>query len=671
MNLICYWLAQLIIYASDIFQNKARKAGFNSTTSRQIMNFDLFWYTHSACVSSSINSATKESNISKKGDTVLLGWHIVCTPCCPKPAAGLLQRAQKNHHIKMLTFITSLASQFRVEYIHQLNTCGLRYPSPRMGGFKGETGASPVLSRNCKSAIMLTSQVARLSPFTTASRKGGVNSVQTIGNLTTPPLSHDRGFCLTICHKKRQTHTNKFCAIVSHLQEQAMLTKRKLWFIGSTTIFGIFLALSFLFLFPRQSPAQEPDKANIVVQFDENRSVVREIKFTAPITGFAALMRTGLDVEYQDFGWGIAVCSIEGVGCPAEDCFCDPSGKYWGYFYWDGGNWQSHSAGATDHQLNAGDTDGWYWGAWGETLTHISPTLAAKGALAWIQTQQVITDGGFGGDSVTMDALIATASNHIDPRTWAAAPGAPSLRDYFLIKGADIADDDAGNAGKLAVGLAASGLCYPYGAPTPMDYYDPGTGLYDPLPPNHAMAIVGTAALSQTIPVEAVQALIDMQNLDGGWSWASGFGSDSNSTAIAIQALVAAGQSVTSTEVVSGLLYLKSAQNEDGGFTYDPKSIWGTASDVNSTAYAINAIYAAGQDPMTGTWVISNTNPISYLLSVQMDNGAFPWQPGYGENLLATVQAVPALLGYHLPIKQFQLPECPAPAYLPLVIQEP
>jgi hypothetical protein len=65
--------------------------------------------------------------------------------------------------------------------------------------------------------------------------------------------------------------------------------------------------------------AQGPDKAHVIVQFDDD-AVGRRIDFTAPISGLRALELTGLEVVTQDFGGGlIGVCSIEGVGCPASN----------------------------------------------------------------------------------------------------------------------------------------------------------------------------------------------------------------------------------------------------------------------------------------------------------------------------------------------------------------
>jgi prenyltransferase beta subunit len=167
--------------------------------------------------------------------------------------------------------------------------------------------------------------------------------------------------------------------------------------------------------------------------------------------------------------------------------------------------------------------------------------------------------------------------------------------------------------------------------------------------------------------LSATNYLRGLQQSDGGWEWIpGGFGSgtDTNSTALALQALVAAGESPTATAVISGLQYLKMAQNNDGGFPYDPDSPWGTDSDVNSTAYVVQAIYSAGQDPTT--WTISATNPISYLLDLQLANGSFEWQPGTGANLFSTQQAIPALLGRFDPLTRKILTECPA-FFLPLI----
>jgi prenyltransferase beta subunit len=191
----------------------------------------------------------------------------------------------------------------------------------------------------------------------------------------------------------------------------------------------------------------------------------------------------------------------------------------------------------------------------------------------------------------------------------------------------------------------------------PISYYHASTGAYSSTNPfdtgtgAHAWGMLGTAALSQTVPPSANQYLKDLQKANGGWEWDIGFGTDTNSTALAVQALVASGEPTTSLVILDALTYLKSTQNiADGGFPYNPDGGWPGAenSDTNSTAYVVQALLAAGQDPTTGTWVVASSDPISYLLSMQLPDGSFEWQTGFGSDLLGTRQAIPALLGRSL-----------------------
>jgi hypothetical protein len=68
---------------------------------------------------------------------------------------------------------------------------------------------------------------------------------------------------------------------------------------------------------PTPAAAAGVNRATLVVQLDGMRSLVRPITFTAPISGLAALERSGLALVTSATEWGPAVCSIAGVGCPA------------------------------------------------------------------------------------------------------------------------------------------------------------------------------------------------------------------------------------------------------------------------------------------------------------------------------------------------------------------
>ncbi|WP_327385715.1 MULTISPECIES: prenyltransferase/squalene oxidase repeat-containing protein [unclassified Streptomyces] len=117
---------------------------------------------------------------------------------------------------------------------------------------------------------------------------------------------------------------------------------------------------------------------------------------------------------------------------------------------------------------------------------------------------------------------------------------------------------------------------------------------------------------------------------------------DTNATAAALQALKALGGH--DAEVKSGVDWLKSVQNEDGGWSYVP----GSPSDANSTAVVISALAVAGEKPAE---VKSKAGKSAYegLLPFQLgctaepaaDRGAFAYQPADGK-LLANADATAA-----------------------------
>jgi len=110
---------------------------------------------------------------------------------------------------------------------------------------------------------------------------------------------------------------------------------------------------------------------------------------------------------------------------------------------------------------------------------------------------------------------------------------------------------------------------------------------------------------------------------------------DSNTTAMAVMALIAAG---AGEEIGPSLGYFRSVQNEDGGWTYQKPSAFGEDTDANSTALVLQALVTAGEDP--AAW----NDPAQALLALQVPSGAFIFNAANSsENLLATVQALPAL----------------------------
>ncbi|MGW6980600.1 prenyltransferase/squalene oxidase repeat-containing protein [Streptomyces sp. NPDC054932] len=117
---------------------------------------------------------------------------------------------------------------------------------------------------------------------------------------------------------------------------------------------------------------------------------------------------------------------------------------------------------------------------------------------------------------------------------------------------------------------------------------------------------------------------------------------DTNATAAAVQALQALGGQ--DAAVRKSVDWLKSVQNEDGGWSYVP----GSPSDANSTAVVISALSVAGEKPAE---IKSKAGKSAHegLLAFQLgctaepatDRGAFAYQPADGK-LLANADATAA-----------------------------
>lgn len=153
--------------------------------------------------------------------------------------------------------------------------------------------------------------------------------------------------------------------------------------VGLVISLGLALALWLGVVSVSADPAGPATLAqgHVVVQFDDHDLIARAITFTAPISGLRALELAGLEVVTASTAFGPAICSIEGVGCPADDCFCGGS-AFWGYKFWDGAAWQDYLVGAGDSSLDDGAIEGWRWGEWGSAMWPVRPVTAALQALA-------------------------------------------------------------------------------------------------------------------------------------------------------------------------------------------------------------------------------------------------------------------------------------------------
>jgi hypothetical protein len=138
-------------------------------------------------------------------------------------------------------------------------------------------------------------------------------------------------------------------------------------------------------------------------------------------------------------------------------------------------------------------------------------------------------------------------------------------------------------------------------------------------------------------------------------------GPDTNSTGMAVQGLAAFGHEPRTSKTVASL---RAVRSTDGGYPYIAAA--GQSSDPNSTALVIQALLAADASPGAA---------LSALASYQLgcsdaadDRGAY-FYPFFGRtaNILATVQAVPAAALKPLPVgpsnpsNAVPVTPCPAP----------
>jgi len=153
---------------------------------------------------------------------------------------------------------------------------------------------------------------------------------------------------------------------------------------------------------------------------------------------------------------------------------------------------------------------------------------------------------------------------------------------------------------------------------------------------------------------DAIQYIISHQNADGGFGYGTVGLSDVDTTSAVIQALVLAknkgyaGTSNIQTALDQAVVFLKNAQNEDGGFPYNTEGAF-TDSDSASTAWVIQALIALGED--VNEWKSSDgSTPYHSLLSLQNQDGSFSWQEGNPGQAIMTAYVIPALEGQAWPI---------------------
>ncbi len=280
---------------------------------------------------------------------------------------------------------------------------------------------------------------------------------------------------------------------------------------------------------------------------------------------------------------------------------------------------------------------------------------AIEAAVAYLEGVQG-EDGGFPGfegtsdPGVTADATIALAAamtagidavdaidgavSYLDANAAAYVATGPGQRAKVVLATTAVGLDPSSMGGEDQVAALLAAI--------PIDGLV-GSGVYD-------TALV-TLALAGAGENEAATGLAGRFGAfvtpDGSWAFdgstEAGMG-DTNTTSLVVQALVAGGVTA-GPEIDAALAYLGRAQAGDGGFAYQP--VDPLVADANSTALVIQALAATGVDMGAG----SPAAATAALEAFQNPSGGFRYTAEMPEdNLFATVQAIPALVGLALPL---------------------
>jgi len=295
------------------------------------------------------------------------------------------------------------------------------------------------------------------------------------------------------------------------------------------------------------------------------------------------------------------------------------------------------------------------------------------GALDYLGEVQA-ADGSIGSYGDSAWAVMAIAAAGEDASEW----GTPSVVDYLKENAALLSGEfNLGTAyARVILAIVAAGedpTAFGSGDPTYApdgDYltklkelhngtqFEDGFSNTDTLNDDlwGLMALI-TAGEPQDSPMvtSTVAFIKDYQGEDGGWSWATFenpwyWESDVDDTAAGIMALVAAGEPQDSLVIEDALFYLQDNQDASGGFL-----AWGAA-NLASTAWAVDSIVAAGQDPTGANWAPAGNDPIDYIMTFKKADGSFldesAWTPNPQKN---TADAIVTLLGKPYPVEAPEL----------------
>jgi prenyltransferase beta subunit len=299
-----------------------------------------------------------------------------------------------------------------------------------------------------------------------------------------------------------------------------------------------------------------------------------------------------------------------------------------------------------------------------------------ESTVRFLQTAQN-PDGGFGGNlggesNQDFSAWItfALAADSINPQEQATADGGVDAYTYLTSHAAEALHDELCQPIICTTSLERELLVADAAGTSPHDYGGIDLvsellarklpdGSFPFVPGNHgeindtiyailSLSLVAEPA-AQSAVKQAIEWLIVAQNQDGSWSPQNSKteAGEVDMTGAALQAINTPGQPTPVEPEQKALKYLREAQESDGGFPERPGE---GESNVASTAWAVQGLWAAGENPEN--WVKSaGREPLDYMESLQQPDGHIRYRAREELNgIWMTAYVAPAFAGQPLPI---------------------
>jgi energy-coupling factor transport system substrate-specific component len=276
-------------------------------------------------------------------------------------------------------------------------------------------------------------------------------------------------------------------------------------------------------------------------------------------------------------------------------------------------------------------------------------------------------DGGFGEAAGQLSsslfsgwAALGLASANVQPVR--VAHGGPSVIGYIEAHGAG--SPDTGSLERTILVVSAAGLSARrvagHDLVAMLAARRRSTGSFGGTVNLTAFGVLALRAAGAAVPAVTVRWLVRQEDSDGGYGFAgAGSSSDSDDTGAVLQAL--AGQTGAANARARAVGYLRGHQGRDGGFAAQP----GLGSNAQSTAWAVQGLLAAGINP-GGLRRRGAPSPIDYLRSLIGRSGAIAYARGQTQTpVWVTAEALMALQERPLPLTPMASPVAARPRTRP------